>query len=112
MQNLSLISRSFSPSKALPSMEFHISRRARDQYEFDQSLFSLSGNVIFANFYAARSFAQKMNNKRDLLRFPENAVRAGQINAMGLIDEILHYHDPSAASANSPARGYRSCAEC
>jgi glycosidase len=72
-------------------MEFHISRRARDQYEFDQSLFSLSGNVIFANFYAARSFAQKMNNKRDLLRFPENAVRAGQINAMGLIDEILHY---------------------
>jgi hypothetical protein len=55
-------------------MEFHISCRARDQYEFDQSLFSLSGNVIFANFYAARSFAQKMNNKRDLLRFPENAV--------------------------------------
>ncbi|UCF29667.1 MAG: alpha-amylase, partial [Chloroflexota bacterium] len=91
MQNLSLIPRSFSPSKAIPSMEFHISRRARDQYEFDQSLFSLNGNVIFANFYAARSFAQKMNNKRDLLRFPENAVRAGQINAMGLIDEILHY---------------------
>jgi len=72
-------------------MEFHISRQARDRYQFDQSIFSLSGNVIFADFYAARIFAQKMNEKRDLIRFPEGAVRAGQINAMGLIDEILHF---------------------
>ncbi len=72
-------------------MEFHISRQARDLYGFDQSLFSLNGNVIFANFYAARVFAQKMNNKRDLIRFPENSIRAGKINAMGLIDEILHF---------------------
>ena len=73
------------------SMEFHVSRKARDVYQFDQPLFSLSGNVIFANFHAARVFAQKMNKKRDLIRFPEQAVKAGQINAMGLIDEILHY---------------------
>ena len=72
-------------------MEFHVSRRARDNYEFDQSLFSLSGNMIFANFHAARIFAQKINQKRDLIRFPEQAIRAGQINALGLIDEILHY---------------------
>ncbi len=72
-------------------VEFHIARRARDLYRFDQSLFSLSGNVIFANFYAARVFAQRMNDRRDLARFPERAVKAGQINAMGLIDEILHY---------------------
>jgi glycosidase len=72
-------------------LEFHISRRARDLYGFDQSLFSLSGNVIFANFHAARVFAQRMNEKRDLVRFPEQAVKAGQINAMGLMDEILHY---------------------
>jgi len=72
-------------------MEFHVSRKARDLYQFDQSLFALSGNVILANFYAARVFAQKMNQKRDLVRFPEQTVRAGQINAMGLIDEILHY---------------------
>ncbi len=31
-----------------------------------------------------------MNQRRDLVRFPEQAVKAGQINAMGLIDEILH----------------------
>ncbi len=72
-------------------MEFHISRQARDRYQFDQSLFALSGNVILANFHAARVFAQKVNDRRDLIRFPERAVKAGQINAMGLIDEILHY---------------------
>ncbi|HOT91474.1 MAG TPA: alpha-amylase family glycosyl hydrolase [Anaerolineae bacterium] len=70
--------------------EFHVSRQARETYKFDESLFTLSGNVIFANFHAARLFAQKMNEKRDLINFPERAVRAGQINAMGLIDEILH----------------------
>jgi glycosidase len=72
-------------------MEFHVSRKARDFYQFDQSLFSLVGNVIFANFHAARVFAQKMNDKRDLVSFPEQAVKAGQLNAMGLLDEILHY---------------------
>ena len=72
-------------------MEFHISAKARDRYQFSETLFSLSGNVIFANFHAARVFAQKMNEQRDLVRFPEQTVRAGQINAMGLIDEILHF---------------------
>jgi hypothetical protein len=71
--------------------EFHISRKARDRYQFDQELFALQGNVIFANFRAALVFAQRMNASRDLVRFPEQAVRGGQINAMGLIDEIFHY---------------------
>jgi glycosidase len=72
-------------------MEFHISRKTRDLYQFDESLFSLSGNVIFFNFHAARLFAQRMNEKRDLIKFPKQAIKAGQINAMGLIDEILHF---------------------
>src|SRR3990172_6314566 len=72
------------------TMEFHVSRKARDLYQFDDSLFALSGNVILPNFLAARVFAQKMNEKRDLVRFPEQAVKAGELNAMGLIDEILH----------------------
>lgn len=71
--------------------EFHISRQARDRYAFDARLFTSSGNVIFPDFHATRVFAQKMNEKRDLVNFPERAVRAGHINAMGLIDEILHY---------------------
>jgi glycosidase len=73
------------------AMEFHVSRKARDRYQFDESLFAISGHVIFANFHAARVFAQKINQKRDLIRFPEQTVHAGQINTMGLIDEILHF---------------------
>jgi glycosidase len=75
----------------LSKMEFHISRYARDRYRFDDALFSITGNVIFANFHAVRIFAQKMNRKKDLANFPEQAVKAGQINAMGLIDEIIHH---------------------
>jgi glycosidase len=77
------------PEEGSP-MEFHISRQARDRYQFDQSIYSFNGNAVFANFHAARTFAQKMNRARDLVQFPEQAVKAGQINAMGLIDEILH----------------------
>jgi glycosidase len=74
-----------------PRFEFHISRKARDSYQFDESLFSLNGNVVLPNFRAARVFAQRINERKDLLRFPEQAVSPGQINSMGLIDEILHF---------------------
>ncbi len=72
-------------------MEFHISRQARRRYCFEDSLFSFNGNVIFANFHAARVFAQRMNEVRNAAANPHLAVRSGQINALGLIDEILHY---------------------
>ncbi len=71
-------------------LEFHVSRSSRDRYQFDLSMFSISGNVIFANFHAARLFAQKINDQRDLINYPEQAVSAAEINAMGLIHEILH----------------------
>jgi len=71
--------------------EFHISRKSRDIYGFEESLFSTTGNVIFADFAAARRFTDKMNTVRNAAQYPERAVRAGEINAMGLIDEILHY---------------------
>jgi hypothetical protein len=38
-------------------MEFHVSREARDRYEFNQTLFAFSGNVVFANLGASREFA-------------------------------------------------------
>ena len=70
--------------------EFHVSRRARDRYGFDQALFGSTGNVVFADFHAARLFADRMNRQRDLERHPEQAIKASEINAMGLIDEMLH----------------------
>lgn len=65
-----------------PIMEFHISRKARDKYGFAESLFRLSGNVVLVNFTALRQFASQILGGR---------ARAGELNAMGLIDEILHF---------------------
>jgi len=73
------------------AFEFHVSKAARDRYEFDQALFQSSGNAIIPNFPAARLFAKRMNDRRDTARFPQPVVQAGHLNAMGLIDEILHY---------------------
>jgi glycosidase len=70
--------------------EFHVSKKARDRYGFDRSLFSLTGNVIFVDFRAARDFAHLMNEVRGVAGDPAGAVSAGQINAMGLIDEFSH----------------------
>lgn len=74
-----------------PAREFHVSRKARDRYRFDESLFGSTGNVIFANFHGARVFAHQMNAQKDLVNYPELSARAGDLNAMGLIDEILHH---------------------
>jgi glycosidase len=71
-------------------MEFHISRNARTRYEFAESLFSYTGNVVFANLAACREFAYRMNKIRDVEKHPELAVHAGSLYAMGLIDEASH----------------------
>jgi hypothetical protein len=68
----------------MPEFEFHVSRQARDRYAFDEALFGLDGRVILADFAAARRFAESMTRVRS------QVVPAGDINAMGLIDEILH----------------------
>ena len=72
-------------------MKIQISRNAQDYYRFDEWLFSITGEIIFSNFHGARVFAQKINEKRNVTLFPERTVKAGDINAMGLISEILHY---------------------
>ena len=71
-------------------MEFHISRKARQRYQFAESLFSYNGNVVLANMAACRQFAQRMNQVRDVAKHPDQAVHAGQLYAMGLIDEASH----------------------
>lgn len=73
-----------------PTFEFHVSRAAREKYAFSDTLFSITGNTVFANVKACRDFAQRMNKVRDAQRHPELTVNAGALNAMGMIDEILH----------------------
>jgi len=71
--------------QAVPlTFEFHISRRARERYALHASLFSTDGRVIVADFSAARALAEAMT------RVTGAPVPAGEINALGLIDEVLH----------------------
>ena len=75
----------------LVAFEFHISKAARVRYEFDRALFQTTGNVIIPDFPAARAFAKRMNERADADRYPDRVVHAAELNAMGLIDEILHH---------------------
>ncbi len=72
-------------------MEFHIADELRKKYGLDSSLFSIQGNVILAGFHQVRELTQKINSFINVELHPEKVVKAGQLNAMGIIDEILHY---------------------
>jgi hypothetical protein len=82
------VGKSALPRKS-PTMEFHIDREVRREYGLKDSLFAITGNVILADMRQTRELAAKFNAKQD----PKTGrfIRAGQLYAMGLIDEILHY---------------------
>ncbi len=71
--------------------EFHVTKQARDKYQFDEVLFSKNGNVIFANFHASREFAHKINQFRSDTDDVNTLASPADINALGLIDEIFHF---------------------
>jgi glycosidase len=71
-------------------MEFHVNRGIRDKYGLDQGLFSLTGNVVLADLRQVRELTAKFNAGVDP-RYPDRYIKAGNLYAMGLIDEILHH---------------------
>ena len=79
------------PCPDVQLMEFHINAALRKECNFDETLFSSSGNVIFANQKAVHLFVLKYNKTVNGRQHPEQYLKAGQLNAMGLIDEIFHY---------------------
>jgi glycosidase len=69
-----------------------ISRKARDQYQFEDFKFSERGNISFGgDVYSIRLFVQKVNQRKNLVNFPELAIKIGQFNAVALISEINNY---------------------
>lgn len=69
---------------------FHVSKESRIKYSFEENLFALQGNLIISDFSAARLISEKINTvRREEGKF-EMQVAAGQINALGLLHEILH----------------------
>ncbi len=71
-------------------MEFHISRSVREQLDLDDLLFSFTGNVVFANVAASRKLAERLKAVQEHGSDAERAPGAGELFAMGLIDELSH----------------------
>ncbi|HSL90795.1 MAG TPA: hypothetical protein VK870_15940, partial [Ignavibacteriaceae bacterium] len=69
---------------------FHVSRQSRVKYEFEESLFFVTGDLIISDSKTARTLTEKINKKRrDENRYDE-LVTVGQLNALGLMHEIFH----------------------
>jgi 4-alpha-glucanotransferase len=74
-------------------MELHVSREAQDRYRFPAARFSSDGHLVFTDFRTARVLARDINKNREAAGPPlaEQIITAGQLNAMGLLGEILHH---------------------
>lgn len=68
-----------------------IFHKIREKYNLDDSFFNESGFVEFTDLQKARIFAQKINQQRDLEKYPEAAVKASEINGIVLENEIIFY---------------------
>ena len=80
----------------LQYMEFHIHRTIREKCRFSKTLFSSTGNVVIRNINDIYAFTFRYNEVVESGLFgmpvrPEQYLKAGQLNAMGIIDEIFHY---------------------
>jgi glycosidase len=73
------------PNQAL-EREFHMTLAARRRYQVASALFGTHGNVLFADYRAAQELAHSIN----AARLPETAVSAGDLAALGLLDELYH----------------------
>ncbi len=70
--------------------EFHVTANARVRYRLNETLFELSGNVVLANLRAVRSLAAEMTARRRADGVADAVVSPGELNALGLVDEVLH----------------------
>lgn len=69
------------------SRAFHMRRKVRQRYGLSDTIFGLNGNVILMNHSSVREFIARANAKRSR----QQALKPGEINAIGLIDELWHY---------------------
>ncbi len=75
--------------------EFHISTKSRKKYNLKSSLYSTHGRIVFANFTAARELATQLQ---------QNGlnIMAADLNAFGLMDEVIHLLIESYRKSNNP----------
>ncbi|MBE2279333.1 MAG: hypothetical protein IAE91_02990, partial [Ignavibacteriaceae bacterium] len=82
----------FSRHKSLLSIDkyFHVSADSRKKYQFDENIFSQRGTLIVQNFASARKLADKINKTREETKTTAGYVTPGQVNALGLLHELIH----------------------
>lgn len=77
-------------SEAL-SLEFQISREARERYNFDEPLVSIKGEDIKANMRGIRLLADKINKRRLSEKRGGKPLYGSYLYAAGLMDALFHY---------------------
>ena len=77
--------------KKSPKFFFHVSKDARDKYQFEDEFYSIRGNLIIADGKAARLLTEKINQLRTSEGRTDELVSAGQVNTLGLLHEIFHF---------------------
>jgi len=80
------VSHSFDAARA-----FQVAADARATYAIDDALFAETGPLVLSDAGAALQLAAVMNEVRRAPYFPERSVRAGDLMAAALIQEILRY---------------------
>ncbi len=69
---------------------FHVSKDSRIKYKFEESLFSVTGDLIIANAKTARLLSERINKIRRDEGKQDQLITPGQLNALGLMHEIFH----------------------
>jgi glycosidase len=72
------------------TMEFHVHTSLRAAVGVSSAFFRTTGNLIIPDFRAARNFAARLRELESVGGQDTTKLSAGKLNAMGLIDEILH----------------------
>lgn len=70
-------------------LEFQISREGWDFYELARGIFPPRGEISAPDFRILRQIVTRIQEKKGLTTFSTTPLRAGQLNATGLINEIF-----------------------
>jgi glycosidase len=73
------------------TFEFHTSSKARKKFKLEDNLFTITGDLIIADFDIARYLADKINQVKKTGKDQQALTTPGQVYAVGLIHEILHF---------------------
>ncbi len=81
----------------------HVSTLARQRYGLRGELFGLRGRLLLGDLSRAHDIAEAINGVREASRYPETAVRAGEIYAAALIHELMHALIEATLERGAPA---------